>query len=75
MKNLPEKFKTQVDELANTGLTSTGRVFVENFMLAEVNRQGADNREILLQRIRRATDAQKAAAIAVFDEFVKECGK
>lgn len=70
MKALPYSFSQKVLSLGGNGLSFTGQIFVENFMLAEINGRGFNNRAVLLKRIRLAPDAAKAAAMVIFDEFV-----
>ena len=70
MKNLPYSVNQKVLSLSKVGLSHTGIMFVESFMLAEKNGRGFNNRGVLLKRIRMAPDVAKAAAMRVFDDFV-----
>ena len=74
MKTLPYTYDKKVTDLAKTGLTNTGQCYVMNWMLAHANGRSADRRT-LLNRLKFATDPQKAAAMSVFDEFVAEFKK
>ena len=74
MNNLPYTYDKKVTDLAKTGLTNTGQCYVMNWMLARANGRMAD-RITLLNRLKFATDPQKAAAMEVFDEFVAEFKK
>lgn len=74
MKTLPYTYDKKVTDLAKTGLTNTGQVYVTNWMLAHANGRSSDRRT-LLNRLKFATDPQRAAAVAVFDEFVAEFKK
>ena len=70
MKNLPYSVNKKVLSLSKVGLSYTGQSFLENFMLAEKNGGGHNNRAVLLKRIRFAPDSAKAAAMAIYDGFV-----
>ena len=61
----------RLNNLSKTGLSYTGIVFVESFMLAQQQGRGENNRAALLKRIRAATDEQRVAAISLFDDFCK----
>lgn len=72
--SLQSPWINRLNALSQTGLTYTGIVFVESFMLAQQYGLGENNREVLLERIRMATDTQKRAAILLFDDFCKAKG-
>jgi hypothetical protein len=75
MKNsLQSPWEGRLNALSQTGLTYAGIVFVESFMLAQHEGRGKNNRAVLLERIRMATDTQKRAAILLFDDFCKAKG-
>lgn len=72
--SLQSPWINRLNALSQTGLTYTGIVFVESFMLAQQYGLGENNREVLLERIRMATDTQKRSAILLFDDFCKAKG-
>ena len=72
MNELPPHYRDEIISISKLGLTATGQAFLTNFMLAEKNGVGFNNRAVLLERIRIAPDAAKAAAMAVFDGFVND---
>lgn len=72
MNTLQKPWEGKVEALAAIGLTLTGRIFLENFMLAEQHGRGNNNRNVLILRLRRASDEQRRAALLVFDEFVEK---
>lgn len=74
MDTLHKPWETRVAALAETGLTLTGRIFVEQFMLAQQQNRGHNNRKVLIRRLRKATDEQRTAALSVFDDFCRAKG-
>ena len=58
------------DKIARTGISYTGRVLVSNFIEAELNGLGKNNRHVLMNRIRKASEIQKVAVMRIFDEAV-----
>jgi hypothetical protein len=74
MNTLQKPWEGKVESLAAIGLTLTGRIFLENFMLAEQHGRGHNNRNVLILRLSEASDEQRRAALAVFDDFCRAKG-
>ena len=72
MTTLQKPWEGKVESLAKIGLTLTGRIFLENFMLAEQQGRGINNRNVLILRLAAASDEQRRADLALFDEFVEK---
>lgn len=72
MTTLQKPWEGKVEALAKIGLTLTGRIFLENFMLAEQQGRGINNRSVLILRLAAASDEQRRAALLIYDEFVEK---
>jgi hypothetical protein len=72
MNTLQKPWEGKVEALAEIGLTLTGRIFLENFMLAEQHGRGHNNRNVLIFRLAVATAEQRRAALLIYDEFVEK---
>ena len=72
MTTLQKPWEGKVESLAKIGLTLTGRIFLENFMLAEQQGRGINNRNVLILRLAAASDEQRRAALLIYDEFVEK---
>ena len=72
MTTLQKPWEGKVEALSAIGLTLTGRIFLENFMLAEQQGRGQNNRNVLINRLAAASDEQRKAALLIYDEFVEK---
>ena len=72
MTTLQKPWEGKVESLAEIGLTLTGRILLENFMLAEQQGRGINNRNVLILRLWVASDEQRRAALLIYDEFVEK---
>lgn len=71
---LQKPWSAYVYQLHKEGLCELHRNMLTNFMLAQQQNRGVDNRATLLIRLKLATEAQRDAAISVFDDFCKMKG-